>query len=109
MNGLTPEQVAQMMSMLQANQQPMQLQAPIQGADAVIGFSVPIKINSPLGSVKIMVNFSATQITPMSVQMAMQQLQALGMQIDAWQPQPKPSYGGAGGFNRGGFNRGGGW
>ena len=81
---------------------------PSQGGDAITGFSIPVKVNSPLGSVKVLINFSATQITPMSVQMSMQQLQALGMQIDAWQPQqPKPSYGG--GFNRGGFNRGGGW
>lgn len=121
MNGLTPEQMQQMAAMLAGNQpaqmaqpqqafgQPMQPQAPQSQNSGITGCSIPVKINSPLGSVKVSIHFGAEVCNPMGLQMAMQQLQAMGLQIDAWQPKPQ-GFGGSsqgGGFNRGGGSFGG--
>jgi uncharacterized membrane protein YgcG len=113
MNNLTPELMAQMAQMLAANQQPQaatqgfapQTMQPQQPENGITGCSIPVKINSPLGSVKVNIHLGADVVTPMGLQMAMQQLQAMGFQIDAWQPKPQ----GFGGSSQGGsFNRGGG-
>ena len=112
MNNLTPDLIAQMAQMLAANQQPQsqpqgfspqQVMQPQQPENRITGCSIPVKINSPLGSVKVNIHFGVDVVTPMGLQMAMQQLQATGFQIDAWQPKPQ----GFGGNSSGGFNRGG--
>ncbi len=112
MSNLTPELMAQMAQMLAANQQPQtqsqgfssqQVMQPQQSENGITGCSIPVKINSPIGSVKVNIHLGADVVTPMGLQMAMQQLQAMGFQIDAWQPKPQ----GFGGNSGGSFNRGG--
>lgn len=73
----------------------------------IVGVSIPIKYQTPMGSVKVLLTLPADcASSPAALDVAMQNIMALGFELDAW--KPKDQGGGWGGYNRGG-NTSGGW
>lgn len=75
--------------------------APVQ----IVGVSIPIKYQTPLGGIKILLTLPAEcAATPAALDVSLQNIMALGFELDTWQ---KKEQGGWGGNNRGGNS--GGW
>lgn len=71
----------------------------------IVGVSVPIKYQTPMGSVRILLTLPAdAAASPAALDGALQSIMALGFQLDAWTPKDQ---GGGWGGNRGGSNYGG--
>lgn len=88
----------------------MQPQAP---ALPITGISVPVKIDTPIGSVRVDIHLPAEcGQSGQAIQNAIQALANAGLPVDAWQPRNDGGgYGGGynrGGYGGGGYNRGGG-
>jgi hypothetical protein len=67
------------------------------------GVSIPIKVPTPLGSVRVDMHFGAEHATPQGIEALLQSLVNAGVPVDAW--QPRSSWGnsnGGGGYRRGG-------
>jgi len=85
---------------------------------APVGMSVPVSLQTPLGKVRVYLNFPAQfSATPEKIMETLENLASAGYPLDAW--QPKQSAGGGwnrnrgggygGGYGGGGFNNRGGW
>lgn len=80
----------------------------------IVGLEVPIKVQTPVGEIRLGLQVQITQetATPDGIMGVLQSLQAQGFPLDIW--QPKQSGGGwnsgnsGGGWNRGGGGYGGG-
>ena len=85
---------------------------PQQPALPITGISVPVKIDTPIGSVRVDIHLSAEHgQSGQAIQNAIQMLAQAGLPVDAWQPRNDGGgYGnGGGGYNRGGYAGGGGY
>ena len=120
---ITPELLAALQAQLAGMQQQQpaaatgwtqsQQSAP---AGLIQGAAVPVKLDTPLGSVRVYLSLPA-QCTesPQALLAAIESLHNMGLPIDAWQPKESGNwgsngggYGGRGGYgNRGGYGRGG--
>ena len=86
---------------------------PQQPALPITGISVPVKIDTPIGSVRVDIHLPAEcGQSGQAIQNAIQALANAGLPVDAWQPRNDGGgYGGGynrGGYGGGGYNRGGG-
>lgn len=74
----------------------------------VLGVSVPIKLDTPVGQIRLYLNFPASAASsPAALLALLESLSAAGIPLDTWQPKERES-GGWGGGDQG--NRsGGGW
>jgi uncharacterized membrane protein YgcG len=71
----------------------------------ITGISIPVKIDTPLGSVRIDLHLPAEfAASPQALQAAVQLLSNAGLPVDAWQPRNQ-----GGGWGNGGGQSGGGW
>lgn len=76
-------------------------------AAEVLGVSVPIKMDTPIGQVRLYLNFPASAASsPAALLGLLEQLSAAGVPLDTWQPKERES-GGWGGDQ--GNRSGGGW
>lgn len=82
--------------------------APAPAAVPIVGVSLPVKLQTPAGSVRVQLHLPAEcAASPAALMAAVESLVASGVPVDAW--QPNNSGGSSWGGNRGGsFNRGGG-
>ena len=118
----SPEMLAALQSLLAQAQQPMAAASggwaqpqPTQ-ALPITGISIPVKIDTPLGSVRVDLHMPAEcGQSPQAIMGAIQALAQAGYPIDAWKPKEQGWGGGDGGNggswgNRGGSGGyGGGW
>jgi len=110
-----------MLAALQAQLAALQRQAPAAASPwqqppaaptAIVGVSVPIKVQTPAGSVRCYLALPPeAAATPAALMAALESLAAAGVPIDAWQPSGDKggSWGNRssqGGWNRGGSDRG---
>lgn len=124
----SPEMLAALQSLLAQAQQPA---APATGGWAqpqptaalpITGISIPVKIDTPLGSVRVDLHLPAEcGQSPQALMGAIQALANAGYPVDAWKPKEQQGWGGggwggngnnyAGGANygRGGFGGRGRW
>ena len=72
----------------------------------VLGVSVPIALQAPMGKVRIYLAFGAEHAaSPAALNALLEQLANAGLPLDAWQPQQQNGQGsGWGGQNGGGYN-----
>ena len=102
---------------LQAQQQAPALgawaQAAAQPAPAAItGVSVPVKIDTPMGLLKVQFHLPAeAAASPQALMAAIEALAAAGLRLDTWQQKDNGgswggNSGGSWGGNNGGYNRG---
>ena len=84
---------------------------PQQPALPITGISVPVKIDTPIGSVRVDIHLPAEcGQSGQALQQAVQMLANAGLPVDAWQPRNDGGgYGNGGGYNRGGYGGGGGY
>ena len=84
---------------------------PQQPALPITGISVPVKIDTPMGSVRVDIHLPAEcGQSGQALQQAVQMLANAGLPVDAWQPRNDGGgYGNGGGYNRGGYGGGGGY
>lgn len=75
-----------------------------------MGVSVPISLETPAGKIRLYLAFPGScAASPDALMALVQQLQAAGLPLDAWQPRDSGgggSWGGNSGGNGGGWNRG---
>lgn len=121
-----PEMLAALQSLLAQAQQP----APAAGGWAqptalpITGISIPVKIDTPIGSVRVDLHLPAEcGANPQALLGAIQALASAGYPIDAWKPKEQGwgggnsggggwggnGYGGGGGYSRGGYSGRGRW
>jgi hypothetical protein len=83
--------------------------APVSSGIPITGISIPIKIDTPLGSVRIDVFLPAEcAASPQALQAAVQLLYGAGLPVDAWQPKNSGgNWGNSGGNGWGGQRQGG--
>lgn len=80
--------------------------APAPTPTAIVGVSVPIKLPTPMGTIRIYLSLPAEAgATPQALMQAIESLAAAGLPLDTWQPS---NQGGGSGWGGGG-NSGGGW
>jgi hypothetical protein len=74
----------------------------------ILGVSVPISIETPVGKVRVYLNFPGTAASsPTALLGLIEQLSAAGLPLDAWKPREESSGGSWGGSRSGG--NGSGW
>lgn len=117
------EQLKALLAQAQAKQQPAQPAAtgwsqpqPQPSALPITGISIPVKIDTPLGSVRVDLHLPAEcGANPQSMLNAIQALANAGYPVDAWKPKEQQGWGGgsgggwggnSGGGYSGGYNRG---
>lgn len=117
------DQLAQLQALLaQAQPQPVNPAQPATGwaqpapAPAstglpITGISIPVKIDTPLGSVRVDLHLPAEfAASPQALQAAVQLLSNAGLPVDAWQPRNSGgNWGNSGGSGWGGQRQGGGY
>lgn len=110
---ITPDLLAVLQAQLAATQKPIAAGwgQPTQ-ATPIQGVAVPIKVQTPKGSLRLYLQLGPeVAANPESIMAAIQALDAQGYPLDTWQPQGSGGWGsgnsGGGGWNRG--NGGGGW
>lgn len=81
---------------------------PQAAAPSIVGLEVPIKVQTPVGEIRLGLQLQLTPetATPDAIMGLLQSLQAQGYPLDIWQPKQTGWSGGNGGG--GGWNRGGG-
>lgn len=108
---------------LQGQQQPQQQAAQIPGLQsaqmapggAAGTISIPVKLDTPMGKVRIYLNCAPGDVGQlqqlwMGHQQMLQQAHQMGIPLDAWVPKQKSNWNNnRGGVGGGGWNRGGGW
>ena len=68
----------------------------------ITGISIPVKIDTPIGSVRVDIHLSSEHgQSGQAIQNAIQMLAQAGLPVDAWQPR-NDGGGYGGGYNRGG-------
>jgi hypothetical protein len=73
---------------------------------SIVGVSVPIKLQTPHGSVRAYLSLPAEcGATPNALLAAIDSLVAVGMPVDSWQPSQSQGNGNSWGGNRGGYRR----
>lgn len=102
MSEQNPEMLAALQALLaQAQQQPAAAggwQPPQPAQLPITGISIPVKVETPIGSVRVDLHFPAEcGQSPQALQATIQALVQAGFPVDAWQ-----SRGGQGGFGFGG-------
>lgn len=118
MSEQSPEMLAALQALLaQAQQQPAASrgwQQPQPPQLPITGISIPVKIETPIGSVRVDLHLPAEcGQSPQALQATIQALSQAGYPVDAWQPRGGQGgfggYGGGGGGygNRGGYGGGG--
>ncbi len=114
----SPEMLAALQSLLaQAQQQPINAtaaggwaQPQPAAALPITGISIPVKVETPIGSVRVDLHLPAEcGQSPQALLGAIQALANAGYPVDAWKPKEQQgwggnvnSYGSGGGWNRGG-------
>lgn len=88
----SPEMMAAMMA--QMNPMMGMQAAPMAMANNITGVSIPVKVETPKGVVKVQVLFGKDAATRDGVRAAMQMIEAMGLQLDAWQKDKKGNGGG---------------
>lgn len=122
MSEQSPEMLAALQALLaQAQQQPAAAaggwQQPQPAQLPITGISIPVKIDTPLGSVRVDLHLPAEcGQSPQALLGAIQALSQAGYPVDAWQRKESGwgggssgGYGGGGYGNRGGFGGGRRW
>ncbi len=79
-------------------------QQPAAGTASPSGVSLPVKMQTPGGSLRVYMNFGSEFASPEALNALIEQLNAAGVPLDLW--QPKQSWSRGRGGNGGGFNRG---
>ncbi|MCU0807926.1 MAG: hypothetical protein MUC53_08310 [Candidatus Contendobacter sp.] len=126
------DQLAQLQALLaQAQPQPATTQPaasgwaqpatpPVAAGLPITGISIPVKIDTPLGSVRVDLHLPAEfAASPQALQAAVQLLSNAGLPVDAWQSRSQGGWGNSGGssggwggqrqggYSGGGYRRGG--
>lgn len=111
-----PDMQAALLALLsQAQQQPagagwQQPQMQLSAMPAVNGVAVPLKLQTPIGDVRVYLQLGPeAAANPQALQSAIQALANAGLPVDAWQPRDSGGGNGWGGNGGGGYsgNRGG--
>ncbi|MER2514401.1 MAG: hypothetical protein ABTQ25_18635 [Nitrosomonas ureae] len=114
----SPDMQAALLALLaQAQQQPagagagwQQPQMQLSAMPAVNGVAVPLKLQTPIGDVRVYLQLGPeAAANPQALQSAIQALANAGLPVDAWQPRNQDGGNGWGGNGNGGYggNRGG--
>lgn len=101
-----PDMLQALQALLAQQQQPAQAGGWAQQQPAALqitGISIPIKVETPMGSVRVDLHLPAEcGQSPQAIMGAIQALATAGYPVDAWQPKSQ-------GWGGGGGNSGGGW
>lgn len=107
----SPEMLAALQALLAQAQQPNAPAAagwaqPQPATLPITGISIPVKVETPIGSVRVDLHLPAEcGQSPQALLGAIQALSNAGYPVDAWQPRDS----GGGGWGNSGGNSGGGW
>lgn len=112
-----PDMQAALLALLAQAQQPagtgagwQQPQMQLSAMPAVNGVAVPLKLQTPIGDVRVYLQLGPeAAANPQALQSAIQALANAGLPVDAWQPRDSGGGGNGWGGNGGGYggNRGG--